>query len=92
MAITVVNGTPAQNLEFSIAGVVDGSAQPPMWSGSLNPMYTSGWQIKMAVSGYDLYSVSFYTVGYNGNDLAAATSQPVPDESMVSLSINVFPI
>jgi hypothetical protein len=91
MAITVVNGTPAQGLEFTIAGVVDGSAQPPSWSGSLAPMYTSGWQIKMAVSGYDSYSVGFYTVGWNGNDWAITWSNPVPDDSMVSLSINVFP-
>jgi hypothetical protein len=91
MAITVVNGTTAQGLEFSIQGYVDGSAVPPMWSGSLSPVNTSGFQIDMEVSGYDSYSVGFYTVGQNGDDWAITWSQPVPDESMVSLSINVFP-
>jgi hypothetical protein len=90
MAITVVNATTAQNLEFSIAGVVDGSANPPMWSGSLSPIYTSGYQIAMEVSGFDTYSVGFYTVGNNGNDWAVTWSQPVPDGTSVSLAINVM--
>jgi hypothetical protein len=90
MAITVVNATPAQGLEFSICGVVDGSANPPMWSGSLSPIYTSGYQIEMEVSGFDSYSVGFYTVGYNGNDWAITWSQPVADGTSVSLAINVL--
>lgn len=90
MAITVVNATPAQGLEFSIAGVVDGSANPPMWSGSLSPLNTSGFQIDMEVSGYDSYSVGFYTVGYAGNDWPVAWSQPVADGTTVMLTINVL--
>ncbi len=90
MAITVVNSTPAQGLEFTICGYVDGSANPPMWSGSLTPMNTSGSQIDMDVSGYDNYSVGFYTVGWNGDDWALAWSQQVQDGATVALAINVF--
>ena len=90
MAITVVNGTPAQGLEFSILGYIDGSALPPMWSGSLSPMNTSGDTVNMDVSGYDSYSVSFYIVGYAGEDLPNALSQPVADGTTVMLTINVL--
>jgi hypothetical protein len=90
MAITVVNGTPAQGLEFSICGYVDGSANPPIWSGSLTPIYTSGYQIDMEVSGYDTYSVGFYIVGWNGDNWPITWSQPVADGTMVSLAINVL--
>lgn len=90
MAITVVNGTPAQGLEFSICGYVDGSANPPMWSGSLSPMNTSGDTVEMDVSGYDAYSVGFYTVGWNGNNWAITWSQQVADGTMVMLAINVM--
>ena len=90
MAITVVNGTPAQGLEFTICGYVDGSANPPMWSGSLTPINTSGYQIEMEVSGFDTYSVGFYTVGYNGDNWALAWSQQVADGTSVTLAINVL--
>jgi hypothetical protein len=90
MAITVVNGTPAQGLEFSINGYIDGSANPPLWSGSLSPMNTSGYSINMDVSGYDSYSVSFYIVGYAGENLPNALSQPVADGTTVMLTINVL--
>ncbi|HEX8560949.1 MAG TPA: hypothetical protein VF668_22845 [Pyrinomonadaceae bacterium] len=90
MAITVVNATPAQGLEFSICGYVDGSANPPMWSGSLGPVNTSGSQIQMDVSGYDAYSVGFYIVGWNGDNWPVTWSKQVPDDSTVSFAINVF--
>jgi hypothetical protein len=90
MAITVVNGTPAQGLEFTICGYIDGSANPPMWSGSLTPIYTSGYQVQMEVSGYDSYSVGFYTVGWQGDNWAITWSQPVADGTSVTLAINVL--
>ena len=90
MAITVVNGTNAQGLEFSVCGVVDGSANPPMWSGSLTPMNTSGDTVQMDVSGYDSYSVGFYTVGNAGDNWAITWSQPVTDGTSVMLTINVL--
>ena len=89
MAITVVNGTPAQGLEFVINGMTDGSGTP-MWSGSLNPINTSGYTLDMEVSGFDSYSVGFYTVGWNGDNWAIAWSQPVTDGTMVTLAINVL--
>jgi hypothetical protein len=90
MAITVVNQTSAIGLEFMVCGYVDGSANPPMWSGSLTPINTSGYSIQMEVSGYDSYGVGFYTVGYNGNDLPITWSNPVADGTMVSLAINIL--
>jgi hypothetical protein len=89
MAITVVNGTPATGVEFMICGYVDGSANPPMWSGSLQPMDQSGSSNVMEVSGYESYGVGFYTVGWNGNDMAVAWSPEITDDTTVSLSIDV---
>lgn len=91
MAITVVNQTPAQGLEFTICGYVDGSANPPMWSGSLSPVNTSGYQIDMEVSGYMTYAVGFYTVGWQpDNGWAIAWSPQVTDKTTVALAINVM--
>ena len=42
MSITVTNNTSAVGVEFSICGYVDGSANPPMWSGNLNPSGQDG--------------------------------------------------
>ena len=91
MAITVVNATSAVNVEFMVCGYVDGSANPPMWSGSLTPMNTSGSQIVMDVSGYESYAIGFYTVGWVPNDgWAIAWSPQVTDNTTVALAINVF--
>jgi hypothetical protein len=91
MAIQVVNGTPAQGLEFTICGYVDGSANPPMWSGSLAPSGQSGDSISMAVSGYETYAVGFYTVGWVPNDgWAIAWSPEVTDQTTVTLAIDVY--
>lgn len=89
MAITVVNGTPATGVEFMICGYVDGSANPPMWSGSLQPYPQDGSQNVMEVSGFETYGIGFYSVGYNGNDMAVAWSPEVTDETTVSLTIIV---
>ncbi|HYH84551.1 MAG TPA: hypothetical protein VEX60_03655 [Pyrinomonadaceae bacterium] len=90
MAITVVNGTPAQGLEFTICGYVDGSANPPMWSGNLQPYPQDGYQLVMEVSGYETYAVGFYTVGWlPNNEWAIAWSPEVTDETTVSLTIIV---
>jgi hypothetical protein len=91
MAITVVNGTPAQGLEFTICGYVDGSANPPMWSGSLAPMNQDGNTVVMDVSGYESYAVGFYTVGWVPNDgWALAWSPEVTDQTTVALNIDVY--
>jgi hypothetical protein len=89
MAITVVNGTPATGVEFMICGYVDGSANPPMWSGSLQPYPQDGYQNVMDVSGFETYGIGFYTVGYNGDGMATAWSPEVTDETTVSLTIIV---
>lgn len=90
MPITVVNQTNATGVEFMIRGYVDGSANPPMWSGSLQPVNHSGYQNVMEVSGFDTYGVGFYTVGYNGDDIAIAWSPEVTDDTLVALAINVM--
>jgi hypothetical protein len=91
MAITVVNSTPGQGLEFSICGYVDGSANPPMWSGTLQPMNTPGSQVEMQVSGYETYAVGFYPVGWLPNDgFPIVWSPQVTDRTTVALAINVF--
>jgi hypothetical protein len=89
MAITVVNGTNATGVEFMINGMTDGSGTP-MWSGSLNPSGQDGYQNVMEVSGFETYTVAFYTVGYNGDNIASATSPEVTDATAVWLSIEVF--
>ena len=91
MAIEVVNGTPAQGLEFTICGYVDGSANPPMWSGLLAPMGQDGSKVMMNVSGFESYSVGFYTVGWlPNNGWAIAWSPEVTDNTIVSLAIDVM--
>ena len=89
MAITVVNGTPARGLEFTIRGYFDGSANPPMWSGSLTPINTSGYQVEMEVSGYDIYGVGFWPVGWLPNGQQSIAWPPmVTDKVTVALAIN----
>ena len=89
MAITVVNGTPAQGLEFTICGYVDGSANPPMWSGSLNPSGQDGSSVVVDVSGYVTYAVGFFPVGWLPNNEAAFAASPqVTDKTTVVLAIN----
>jgi hypothetical protein len=89
MAITVVNGTPAQGLEFSICGYVDGSANPPMWSGSLQPSGQDGSQNVIEVSGYITYAVGFFPVGWlPNNESTFAWSPQVTDKTTVALAIN----
>lgn len=91
MAIEVVNATNAQNLEFFIYGYVDGSANPPMWSGNLQPSGQDGYQVSVEVSGYMTYGVGFFTVGWLPNDgWAVATSAEVTDNTLVQLSIDVM--
>lgn len=91
MAIEVVNGTPAQGLEFTICGYVDGSANPPMWSGGLAPMGQPGDRMMMQVSGFESYGVGFYTVGWlPNNEWAIAWSPEVTDDTIVALAINVM--
>jgi ribosomal protein S6E (S10) len=57
MAITVVNGTNAEGIEFTINGMTDGSGTP-MWSGSLTPAGQQGSQIVQDVSGFETYQVA----------------------------------
>lgn len=91
MAIEVVNGTPAQGLEFIVCGYVDGSANPPMWSGRLAPMDQTGSSVMVPVSGFVTYGVGFYTVGWLPNDgWAVAWSPQVTDKTTVSLTIDVM--
>ncbi len=90
MAIEVVNGTNAQGLEFLICGYVDGSANPPMWSGTLAPSGQSGGSVSMEVSGYETYAVGFYPVGWAGDSMAIAWSMEVTDKTTVTLAIDVY--
>lgn len=90
MAITVVNGTNAEGVEFTINGMTDGSATP-MWSGSLNPVGQKGSQIVQDVSGFETYQVVFYPVGWTGPDqFAGAASPQVTDSVIVAFNIDVF--
>ena len=90
MAITVVNGTNAENLEFVINGMTDGSGTP-MWSGNLSPMNHPNSSIVMDVSGYETYQVVFFQVGWTGtNQMASATSPEVTDSVIVALNIDVL--
>lgn len=90
MAITVVNGTNAEGIEFSINGMTDGSGTP-MWSGSLNPAGQQGSQQVMEVSGFETYQVVFYPVGWTGPDQFTGASSPqVTDSVIVAFNIDVF--
>ena len=90
MAITVVNGTNAEGIEFNINGMIDGSAVP-MWSGSLTPAGQQGSQIVQDVSGFETYQVVFYPVGYTGpNESTSASSPEVTDSVLVAFNIDVF--
>jgi hypothetical protein len=90
MAITVVNGTNAENLEFTINGMTDGSGTP-MWSGNLSPAGQQNSQIVIDVSGFETYQVVFYPVGYTGpNEAASASSPQVTDSVIVAFNIDVL--
>lgn len=90
MAITVVNGTNAEGIEFTINGMVDGSAVPT-WSGSVNPAGQQGSQQVMEVSGFETYQVVFYPVGYTGsNELASASTPEVTDDVIVAFNLDVI--
>lgn len=88
MAITVVNETSATGVEFMICGYVDGSANPPMWSGSLQPSGQQGSQNVIDVSGYVTYAVGFFPVGWVNNETSIAWSPQVTDKTTVQLAIN----
>jgi ribosomal protein S6E (S10) len=89
MAITVVNGTNAEGMEFTINGMTDGSGTP-MWSGSLTPAGQQGSQIVQEVSGFETYQVVFYPVGYTGsNEGTSASSPEVTDSVIVAFNIDV---
>lgn len=89
MAITVVNETSAIGLEFMVCGYVDGSANPPMWSGSLQPSGQQGSQNVIEVSGYETYAVGFFPVGWlPNNEASIAWSPQVTDRTTVQLAIN----
>lgn len=89
MAITVVNGTNAENIEFIINGVTEGSGTP-MWSGNLSPMGQPNSTIVMDVSGFETYTVSFFPVGWTGtNQTASATTPEITDKTIVALNLDV---
>jgi hypothetical protein len=89
MAITVVNQTSAVGVEFLVFGYVDGSANPPMWSGNLNPSGQDGSQNVVDVSGFVTYGVSFFPVGWEPNNQPSfARSPQVTDNTTVALAIN----
>ena len=88
MAITVVNGTSATGLEFMVFGYVDGSANPPMWSGSLNPSGQQGSSNVIDVSGFISYGISFFPVGWVQEGAAFALSPQVTDQTTVVFAIN----
>lgn len=90
MAITVVNETNAEGLEFTINGMTDGSGTP-MWSGSLNPSGQSNSTLIMDVSGFELYQVVFYPVGYAGDQSAFASTPEITDNVLVAFNIDVQP-
>ncbi len=91
MAITVVNETNAEGIEFTINGMTDGSGTP-MWSGSVNPSGQPGSQQVMEVSGFELYQVVFYPVGYTGPNQATYASTPeITDNVLVAFNIDVQP-
>ncbi len=90
MAITVVNGTNAEGIEFTINGMTDGSGTP-MWSGNLSPMGQPNSTIVIEVSGYETYTVDFFIVGWTGTDqIASATSPEVTDQTTVALNVDVY--
>jgi hypothetical protein len=89
MAITVVNQTSATGVEFFVCGYVDGSANPPMWSGSLQPSGQEGSENVIEVSGYVTYAVGFFPVGWlANNETSFAWSPQVTDQTTVALAIN----
>ena len=89
MSITVANNTSAVGVEFMICGYVDGSANPPMWSGSLNPSGQDGSSIVVDVSGYVTYAVGFFPVGWlPNNQTSFAWSPQVTDQVIVAIAIN----
>jgi hypothetical protein len=89
MAITVVNETSAEGVEFYICGYIDGSANPPLWSGGLNPSGQAGSQVVVDVSGYVTYAVGFWPVGWLPNDQTSiAWSPQITDNTLVALAIN----
>ena len=88
MSITVVNNTSAVGIEFSICGYVDGSANPPMWSGNLNASGQPGSSIVVDVSGYMTYAVGFYPVGWVQDGISYAWSPQVTDQVTVAVAIN----
>jgi hypothetical protein len=89
MAITVVNQTSAIGLEFMVCGYVDGSANPPMWSGSLQPSGQDGSSNVIEVSGYITYAIGFFPVGWlPNNETSIAWSPQVTDQTTVALAIN----
>jgi hypothetical protein len=90
MAITVVNETNATGLEFTINGITDGSGTP-MWSGSLDPSGQPNATNVMDVSGFELYQIVFYTVGYAGEGLASASTPEITDNVLVAFNIDVQP-
>ncbi|HWS87400.1 MAG TPA: hypothetical protein VN282_10565 [Pyrinomonadaceae bacterium] len=89
MSITVANNTSATGVEYMICGYVDGSANPPMWSGSLNPSGQSGSSNVVDVSGFVTYAVGFFPVGWLQNETSIAWSPQVTDQVLVALNINV---
>ena len=89
MSITVANNTSATGVEFMICGYVDGSANPPMWSGSLNPSGQPDSSNVIDVSGFITYGVSFFPVGWVQDGAAFAASPQVTDQVIVALNINV---
>jgi hypothetical protein len=90
MAITVVNETNAEGLEFFINGMTDGSGTP-MWSGSLAPSGQPNATIVTEVSGYELYQVVFFPVGWNGDQMAPAATPEITDNALVAFNIDVQP-
>jgi hypothetical protein len=89
MSITVANNTSATGVEFMICGYVDGSANPPMWSGNLNASGQPGSSIVVDVSGYMTYAVGFFPVGWVQNGVSNAWSPQVTDQVTVALAINI---
>lgn len=88
MSITVANNTSAVGVEFLICGYVDGSANPPMWSGSLTASGENGSSIVVDVSGYMTYAVGFFPVGWVQDGISYAWSAQVTDQVTVAIAIN----
>lgn len=91
MAIEIVNSTDAPQIGYQILGYSDPNASGvliPGASGVLTPSGQEGFKEVVQVSGYELYSVLFSPIGFQGGPGTAASPQ-ITDSTLVQLAIVV---